>query len=53
MSGCRALLLRTAERIADYRETVSESRVFPDAEVDDVRAALGVLRDTPTPAAGG
>src|SRR5258706_3841425 len=51
MSGLGALLLRTAERIADYREAFSKSGVFPHAEAEDVRGALGVLRDTPTPAA--
>jgi glutamate/tyrosine decarboxylase-like PLP-dependent enzyme len=52
MSELRALLLRTAERIADYRESVSESRVFPQADIDGVRAALGgPLPDPPTPAA--
>jgi glutamate/tyrosine decarboxylase-like PLP-dependent enzyme len=52
MSELRALLLRTAERIADYREAVAESRVFPQADFDDVRAAIGgPLPDSPTPAA--
>src|SRR5215213_2286443 len=37
----RELLARTAERIADYREGVGETPVFPAASPDQLRRALG------------
>jgi glutamate/tyrosine decarboxylase-like PLP-dependent enzyme len=45
------LLTHAAARAADYREGVAERPVFPvDVDLDAVRAALGSLRDGPTPA---
>jgi glutamate/tyrosine decarboxylase-like PLP-dependent enzyme len=40
MSELRDLLVRTANQIADYREGVAESRVFPDADTAELRAAF-------------
>jgi glutamate/tyrosine decarboxylase-like PLP-dependent enzyme len=41
MSELRDLLVRTASRIADYRDGVADARVFPDAGPADLRAAFG------------
>ena len=43
MSELRDLLVRTANQIADYREGVAESRVFPDVDTAELRAAFAVL----------
>jgi glutamate/tyrosine decarboxylase-like PLP-dependent enzyme len=51
MTDLRSLLARTAEHVAAYREAASETRVFPDVDVDAVRSALGGrLPDGPSPA---
>ena len=51
MTDLRSLLARTADRVAAYREAVSEAAVFPDVDLDAVRAAIGGrLPDRPTPA---
>ncbi len=50
MSDLRELLI-TATRVADYRGRVNELAVFPVVDLDDLRAALGPLRDGPTAAA--
>ncbi|MBA3430511.1 MAG: aspartate aminotransferase family protein [Actinobacteria bacterium] len=51
MTDLRALLARAAEHVADYREAAVDVRVFPDADLDTVRAAIdGPLPDGPTPA---
>jgi glutamate/tyrosine decarboxylase-like PLP-dependent enzyme len=45
------LLTHAAARAADHREDAAERPVFPsDVDLDAVRAALGSLRDGPTPA---
>ncbi len=49
MSELRDLLADTAARVADYRERVAESPVFPHDT--DIREALGELPGKPTPAA--
>src|SRR3972149_1529184 len=41
MSDLRELLLRTAERVAEYRGTVREHRVGPEVDVDRFRATFG------------
>jgi glutamate/tyrosine decarboxylase-like PLP-dependent enzyme len=41
MSNLRGLLLTTAERVARYREAVSEHRVEPDVDVERFRATFG------------
>jgi glutamate/tyrosine decarboxylase-like PLP-dependent enzyme len=52
VTSLRDLLRDAAGRAADYRERVAEGPVFPgDADLDKLRAALGDLRDAPTPAA--
>ncbi len=49
MGELRELLRWSAERAADYREAVAELPVFPAAvDVDELRTALGSLRDDPT-----
>ena len=40
MSELRDLLVRTANQIADYREGVAESRVFPDVDTAELRGAF-------------
>jgi glutamate/tyrosine decarboxylase-like PLP-dependent enzyme len=40
-NNLRPLLVRTAERIADYRTGLPEAVVFPTAAVADVRSAVG------------
>ena len=52
MTDLRSLLTSTAEHVAQYRESVALARVFPDADLDAVRAAIGGrLPDGPTPPA--
>ena len=41
MSELRDLLVRTASRVADYRDGVADARVFPDVGPADLRAAFG------------
>ena len=48
MSNLRKLLTRTADRVADYRESLVERRVAPVADTERLRAALG----GPLPAEG-
>jgi glutamate/tyrosine decarboxylase-like PLP-dependent enzyme len=51
MTDLRALLARTADHVAAYREAASEAAVFPDVDLDAVRAAIGGrLPDGPAPA---
>ena len=51
MTDLRALLARTADRVAAYREAAAEAAVFPDVDLDAVRAAIGGrLPDGPAPA---
>ena len=51
MTDLRSLLARTAEHVAAYREAASEAPVFPDVDLDVVRAAIGGrLPDDPSPA---
>ncbi|HEY2427504.1 MAG TPA: pyridoxal-dependent decarboxylase [Acidimicrobiales bacterium] len=51
MTDLRSLLARTADHVARYRESVAGAAVFPDVDLDTVRAALGTtLPDHPTPA---
>lgn len=51
MTDLRSLLARTADHVAAYREAASETRVFPDVDVDAVRSAIGGrLPDQPSPA---
>ena len=51
MTDLRALLARTADHVAVYREAASEAAVFPDVDLDAVRVAIGGrLPDGPTPA---
>jgi glutamate/tyrosine decarboxylase-like PLP-dependent enzyme len=51
MTDVRALVQRTAEVIADYREGLSEARVFPDRDADAVRRGFdGPLPEQPQPA---
>ncbi|MGZ7016115.1 MAG: pyridoxal phosphate-dependent decarboxylase family protein [Acidimicrobiia bacterium] len=51
MTDLGALLQRTAAVIADYRDGLSEARVFPAADADAVRAGFdGPLPEHPTPA---
>ncbi len=52
MTDLRSLLTSTAEHVAQYRESVALARVFPDADLDAVKAAIGGrLPDGPTPPA--
>jgi glutamate/tyrosine decarboxylase-like PLP-dependent enzyme len=52
VTSLRDLLLDAAARAADHREDVADRAVFPaEVDLDKVRAALGELRDGPTPAA--
>ena len=52
MSELRDLLVRTANAIADYREEVAGSRVFPILDTAELRAAFGgALPEGPTPPA--
>jgi glutamate/tyrosine decarboxylase-like PLP-dependent enzyme len=48
MKDLRELLESSAARAAKYREEVSDRFVFPDVDLDAVRAALGSMRDEPT-----
>jgi glutamate/tyrosine decarboxylase-like PLP-dependent enzyme len=48
MSNLRELLSATADRMADYRETLGERRVGPEPDVERLRADLG----GPLPARG-
>jgi hypothetical protein len=41
MTDLRALLARTVDRVAAYREAAAEAAVFPDVDLDAVRAAIG------------
>ena len=41
MTDLRALLARTADHVAAYREAASEAAVFPEVDLDAVRAAIG------------
>ena len=51
MTDLRFLLARTVEHVAAYREGVSEVAVFPDVDLDAMRAALGGrMPDGPSPA---
>ncbi|HYA44224.1 MAG TPA: pyridoxal-dependent decarboxylase [Acidimicrobiales bacterium] len=51
MSDLRALLARTADHVATYREAATEARVFPNLDLSSMRAAVGGrLPDAPTPA---
>jgi hypothetical protein len=52
MTDLRALLARTAGHVAAYREAAAEAAVFPDADLDAVRAAIGAgcLLAPPRPA---
>lgn len=51
MTDLRSLLSRTADRVASYREAASEAAVFPEADLDAIRAAVGgPLPDAPTAA---
>ena len=51
MTDLRALLARTADRVAAYREAAAEAAVFPEVDLDAVRVAIGGrLPDGPTPA---
>jgi glutamate/tyrosine decarboxylase-like PLP-dependent enzyme len=50
MTELRNLLVHTADRIADFREGIGERAVFPDADLDQIRTALGALPDGPTAA---
>ncbi len=51
MTDLRALLARTADHVAAYREAAAEAAVFPDVDLDAVRAAIGGrLPDGPAPA---
>ena len=51
MTDLRALLARTADHVAAYREASSEATVFPEVDLDAVRVAIGGrLPDGPTPA---
>jgi glutamate/tyrosine decarboxylase-like PLP-dependent enzyme len=48
MTDVRALLQRTAELAADFLDSLDDRPVFPEASVDDLRAALRVqLQDDP------
>jgi glutamate/tyrosine decarboxylase-like PLP-dependent enzyme len=47
MKDLRELLLSSAARAANYREEVADRLVFPDVDIDVVRAALGSMRDEP------
>jgi hypothetical protein len=50
MTDLRALLARTADHVAAYREAAAEAAVFPDADLDAMRAAIGGrLPAGPTP----
>lgn len=48
MDDLRATLGRAVDTIADYRAGLPDARVAPVASRDDVRRALGDLRDGPT-----
>jgi len=51
MTDLRSLLAHTADRIATYRAAAAEAPVFPDLDLDGIRAALGGrLPDHPSPA---
>jgi len=41
MNDLRALLARTADYVAAYREAAAEAAVFPEVDLDAVRAAVG------------
>ena len=41
MSNLRKLLTDSADRVADYRESLSERRVAPEADLERLRADLG------------
>lgn len=48
----RALLARTAAHMADYRAAADDAPVFPDCDLDVVRAAIGgPVPEAPLPAA--
>jgi len=52
VTDLRSLLVRAADHAASYRAAVPNARVFPDADLGAVRAALGgALPAGPTPAA--
>jgi glutamate/tyrosine decarboxylase-like PLP-dependent enzyme len=51
VTSLRDLLSHAAARVADHRDQVAERPVFPrDVDLDALRAALGSLREEPTPA---
>ena len=41
MTNLRTLLTETADRVADYREAVSDHRVGPEIDVERFRATFG------------
>jgi len=41
MTDLRALLARTADHVAAYRDAASEAAVFPEVDLDAVREAIG------------
>jgi glutamate/tyrosine decarboxylase-like PLP-dependent enzyme len=52
MTDLHHLLVTAAEHAADYRASLAQARVFPDASVDEVRRGFHVpLPDGPQPAA--
>ena len=50
MTELRDLLARTAELIADFRQTAPQRAVLPNVDLDPVRMALGELPSASTPA---
>lgn len=51
MTDLRALLARTADHVAAYREAAAEAAVFPEVDLDAVQVAIGSrLPDGPAPA---
>jgi glutamate/tyrosine decarboxylase-like PLP-dependent enzyme len=50
MKDLRELLRSSAARAANFREEVSDRRVFPDVDLEAMRVALGSMRDEPTAA---
>ena len=41
MTNLRTLLTETADRVADYRESLAERRVAPEADPERLREGLG------------
>jgi len=50
MSDLRQLLTEVSDHVSTFRETVADRRVYPDADVEKARAALGSLGNQPAPA---